>query len=47
MTAHSLYHVAPPAGAWIETLIVVFDVPHAEVAPPAGAWIETCCLAAS
>ena len=33
--------VAPPAGAWIETLSAVFLLPMRRVAPPAGAWIET------
>ena len=37
----SMFDVAPPAGAWIET----YDHPSAQVygvvAPPAGAWIET------
>ena len=36
-----LEEVAPPAGAWIET---VPSEPHLlmdTVAPPAGAWIET------
>ena len=36
-----IHVVAPPAGAWIET---VGDTPTALatwVAPPAGAWIET------
>ena len=33
--------VAPPAGAWIETLYYVFVSNVYYVAPPAGAWIET------
>ena len=33
--------VAPPAGAWIETLQNVMKSPSLLVAPPAGAWIET------
>ncbi len=34
-------YVAPPAGAWIETINSLNDIPHGVVAPPAGAWIET------
>jgi len=35
-------HVAPPAGAWIETEILRVVWGYAQlVAPPAGAWIET------
>ena len=34
-------YVAPPAGAWIETLLVLVLVLVLVVAPPAGAWIET------
>ena len=34
-------HVAPRAGAWIETLCVLACSLLAEVAPRAGAWIET------
>ena len=33
--------VAPRAGAWIETLIVIVIAPLLIVAPRAGAWIET------
>ena len=33
--------VAPPAGAWIETVWVWDTIDNAWVAPPAGAWIET------
>ena len=33
--------VAPPAGAWIETLIAFNRAAGDIVAPPAGAWIET------
>ena len=33
--------VAPPAGAWIETIYFEFDSSETAVAPPAGAWIET------
>ncbi|SLM19114.1 conserved hypothetical protein [uncultured spirochete] len=33
--------VAPPAGAWIETMSVILIRKHGLVAPPAGAWIET------
>ncbi len=33
--------VAPPAGAWIETLYVRQAHQALQVAPPAGAWIET------
>ena len=34
-------HVAPPAGAWIETIPPVRHRGRCAVAPPAGAWIET------
>ncbi|KAF0195716.1 MAG: hypothetical protein FD169_1204 [Bacillota bacterium] len=34
-------NVAPPAGAWIETLYFVYLILKPLVAPPAGAWIET------
>ena len=37
--------VAPPAGAWIETLLLLRPACSVRVAPPAGAWIETCSLA--
>ena len=33
--------VAPRAGAWIETVILVLIAPCFSVAPRAGAWIET------
>mgnify|MGYP006912199175 CR=1 FL=1 len=33
--------VAPPAGAWIETLMDIKRANLLQVAPPAGAWIET------
>ncbi len=33
--------VAPPAGAWIETLCSCQGLQNNRVAPPAGAWIET------
>ena len=33
--------VAPPAGAWIETIFTAFTRFTFSVAPPAGAWIET------
>jgi len=33
--------VAPPAGAWIETMISASAKVLNFVAPPAGAWIET------
>ena len=36
-------HVAPRAGAWIETIAHLLQV-AAAVAPRAGAWIETCIL---
>ena len=36
------YEVAPPAGAWIETIRIRSHLPRYKVAPPAGAWIETC-----
>ena len=35
------YVVAPPAGAWIETVENSLKGVGVEVAPPAGAWIET------
>ncbi len=34
-------HVAPPAGAWIETPQPPHPAQSPPVAPPAGAWIET------
>jgi len=34
-------YVAPPAGAWIETVPRACEPHGARVAPPAGAWIET------
>ena len=34
-------HVAPHAGAWIETSFLVFLLLVRYVAPHAGAWIET------
>ena len=34
-------HVAPHAGAWIETIAVPIVYGKAKVAPHAGAWIET------
>ena len=36
-----MYHVAPRAGAWIETITDALTADTAEVAPRAGAWIET------
>jgi len=33
--------VAPHAGAWIETVIIVPGALPVKVAPHAGAWIET------
>ncbi len=36
--------VAPPAGAWIETLMAQMKHTQTNVAPPAGAWIETASL---
>ena len=33
--------VAPPVGAWIETLFYWFAQQFLIVAPPVGAWIET------
>ena len=33
--------VAPYAGAWIETVFVVYNDGSSKVAPYAGAWIET------
>jgi len=35
-------HVAPRAGAWIETAEGQDDERRGSVAPRAGAWIETC-----
>ena len=40
-------HVAPHAGAWIETYRVPGDEFSIRVAPHAGAWIETSCISAS
>ena len=37
----SVILVAPHAGAWIETLIVLICPHEIQVAPHAGAWIET------
>src|SRR5438874_798617 len=37
--------VAPRAGAWIETCLVITSCNPTLVAPRAGAWIETCPLA--
>ena len=34
-------HVAPRAGAWIETQVALGKLPGPPVAPRAGAWIET------
>lgn len=34
-------NLAAPAGAWIETVVVVVGVSSSAVAPRAGAWIET------
>ncbi len=34
--------VAPHAGAWIETLLLLLGFLFPAVAPHAGAWIETC-----
>ena len=34
-------HVAPRAGAWIETLLIRAFASKSLVAPRAGAWIET------
>ena len=36
-----LVHVAPHAGAWIETQVTTPTTPTTGVAPHAGAWIET------
>ena len=36
--------VAPRAGAWIETGVVIFTADRLPVAPRAGAWIETTSL---
>ena len=33
--------VAPPVGAWIETMLSQQPVTPLIVAPPVGAWIET------
>jgi len=33
--------VAPRAGAWIETLCIIYPARMSDVAPRAGAWIET------
>ena len=33
--------VAPRAGAWIETPVILTGIPNVVVAPRAGAWIET------
>ena len=33
--------VAPPVGAWIETVIIAAIIAAVAVAPPVGAWIET------
>ena len=35
------YHVAPHAGAWVETDNQVQPAKIANVAPHAGAWVET------
>ena len=42
MTFDASTKVAPPAGAWIETLGRPRPCGSLPVAPPAGAWIETC-----
>ena len=42
--AHQADHVAPRAGAWIETLASIWAIPVLRVAPRAGAWIETLTL---
>ena len=34
-------HVAPLAGVWIETLLILRNGYYTRVAPLAGAWIET------
>ena len=34
-------NVAPYAGAWIETRVLLHEETHILVAPYAGAWIET------
>jgi len=34
--------VAPHAGAWIETSMLIYTSKPTSVAPHAGAWIETC-----
>ena len=34
-------HVAPLAGAWIETRALLWTIKPSRVAPLAGAWIET------
>ena len=37
-------YVAPHAGAWIETIYLLWRIwPKDAVAPHAGAWIETTC----
>ena len=42
----NLCQVAPPAGAWIETIKgLTGRLLKRPVAPPAGAWIETICQA--
>ncbi len=33
--------VAPPVGAWIETVVLAVLKQDVQVAPPVGAWIET------
>ncbi len=33
--------VAPPVGAWIETMTITDKSDYTRVAPPVGAWIET------
>ena len=35
------YHVAPHAGAWVETSLAKPRAALCEVAPHAGAWVET------
>ena len=35
------YHVAPRAGAWLETRLDVDEKNTVAVAPRAGAWLET------
>ena len=34
-------NVAPRAGAWIETAVILYVALEVKVAPRAGAWIET------